>query len=94
MTSHQDEERDLAPDERAPLLGQDNARRDTGTPPEDSEALIEPQKAASRTWEFAWKGFLTVLAILVIAIFVKGWIEADDVNVSVRLFHECVKSLT
>ena len=83
MTSRRDEERDLAPDERAPLLGGEDTRRDTGTPSEESESTLEPQKAPSRTWEYVSKGCLSLFAILIVAVFVKGWIDADDVNVSV-----------
>jgi len=83
MTSHGDEERDLAPDERAPLLGSEDARRDAGTAVEEGESSLEPQKASSRTWEYVWKGCLALFAILIVAVFVKGWIDADDVNVSV-----------
>lgn len=82
MISHRDEEPDTAPDERAPLLGREDVRRDTDTPDEESESSIEPLKASSRTWEYVWKGCLLVLSILIIALFVKGWIEADDVDVS------------
>lgn len=71
------------PDERAPLLAHEDVRHGTGAPSEENESSTEPQKASSKTWEYVWKGCLFVFAVLVVAVFVKGWIDADDVNVSV-----------
>jgi hypothetical protein len=82
MTSHREPEINAAPDERAPLLAQDAARYDAGAEREDGDLTSEPQKPDSKTWYYAWRGFCVVLGILIIAVFVKGWIDADDVNVS------------
>jgi hypothetical protein len=82
MASHRDTERDIAPDEREPLLGPGHGHREARTPSEESESSPKPEKLPSRTVEYVWKGCLFVFAILIIAVFVKGWIDADDVDVS------------
>lgn len=79
----QREENIVVADERAPLLGNNDTRsQDRIDEASDGEESIQPEKETSRTWEYVWKACLTILAILVIAVFVKGWIDADDVNVS------------
>ncbi|KAI0739346.1 hypothetical protein C8Q80DRAFT_177200 [Daedaleopsis nitida] len=67
-------------DERAPLL--------------DHEAETEAGEQSSppkeeRTWtNIAWKVVLTVLGVFVLAVFIKGFIDAGDVDVSrIFLFH-------
>jgi hypothetical protein len=89
MTSHREPVNNAAPDERAPLLAQDDERYDAGAQPEDDDLTSEPQKPTSKTWQYAWRGFCIVFAVLLIAVFVKGWIDADDVNVSIfcRMYH-------
>ena len=73
----------VVPDERAPLLSHDAVRQRTPTPSEGDETINEPQKETSRTWYYVWRGLLTLFAILVVAVFVKGWIDADDVDVCI-----------
>jgi hypothetical protein len=82
MAPHRDAERDIAPDEREPLLGPGHVQREAGTPCEESESSPKPEKLSSRTCEYVWKGCLFVFAVLITAVFVKGWVDADDVNVS------------
>jgi hypothetical protein len=81
MTARREENVPVA-DERAPLLGNEDVRNHERVEESDGEDSIAPQKETSRTWEYIWKGLLTILAILAIAVFVKGWIDADDVDVS------------
>jgi len=81
MPSQRDLEGGSVPDERAHLLSHDAARQHTPTPSESDEIIDQPEKAASKTWYYVWRGILAVFAILVIAVFIKGWIEADDVDV-------------
>ena len=81
MPSQRDLEGGSVPDERAPLLSHDAARQHTPTPSESDEIIDQPEKAASKTWYYVWRGILAVFAILVVAVFIKGWIEADDVDV-------------
>jgi hypothetical protein len=81
MPSQRDLEGGSIPDERAPLLSNDITRQRTPTPSESDEIIDQPEKAASKTWYYVWRGLLAVFALLVIAVFIKGWIEADDVEV-------------
>jgi hypothetical protein len=67
------------------LLGNENERHDAAAISEEDELLLEPEKARTKIWYYAWRGFWLILAILVIAVFVKGWIDADDVNVSLHV---------
>jgi hypothetical protein len=78
MTSHRDAEAGVIPDERAPLLAGHAVRDEDAT----SDVSSEPQKDDSKKWQYAWRGFWVVLAILIVAVFIKGWISADDVDVS------------
>jgi hypothetical protein len=82
MPSQRDLEGGGTLDERAPLLSHDAARQHTPTPSESGD-IIDPDKATSKTWYYVWRGLLAVFAILVVAVFVKGWIEADDVDVCI-----------
>ncbi len=65
---------DRSVDERAPLL-------DRETQLEAGEAQPSPKE--ERTWtSLAWKTVWTVLGVFVLAVFIKGFIDADDVDVS------------
>jgi hypothetical protein len=85
MTSQREPETSATADERAPLLAQDAVQYDGAVEPEDG---AEPQKPEPelKMWYYAWRGLCVVFGILIIAVFVKGWIDADDVNVSA--FHK------
>jgi hypothetical protein len=85
MTSIRSTRSNPTADERAPLLAHDDVRRHSSTPSEEREVSVEPEKATSRTWYYVWRGVCAIFAILVVAVFVKGWIDADDVNVSLDL---------
>lgn len=82
MASHHDVETGSTPDERAPLLAPQRSDGDAIVPPQDDDAAPEPQSEASKRREYGWRGFWIVVVLLVIAVFVKGWIESDDVEVS------------
>lgn len=58
---------------------------------EEAQLLEPPQSEAKRTksWWF-WRILWTVLAILVLAVFIKGWIDADDVEVSLSPLAGCL----
>jgi hypothetical protein len=66
------------------------ATQNGGASSEDSTLLSddrqdEPEEQPTRpprttSW-YVWRAFWTILAALVLAVFIKGWIEADDVNV-------------
>lgn len=88
MPPPRDAERGATPDERAPLLAGATVPEYTRVPRDSSEVPSEPepQKEVSRTWHYVWRGFLAVFAILVMAVFIKGWIDADDVQVRISRF--------
>jgi hypothetical protein len=48
----------------------------------EEAALLEPPPQPRTKWWYIWRAFWFVLAALVLAFFIKGWIEADDVEVS------------
>ncbi|KAH5238263.1 hypothetical protein HBI72_228570 [Parastagonospora nodorum] len=70
-------------DERAPLLAPEHARYDADETTED-DAIAEAGEATSNTWLYLWRGFWVLLAMLIIAVFIKGWINADDVNFDLK----------
>lgn len=80
MAARRDLENGSTSDERAPLLAPQRVEEDPALPEEAVAA--KPQSEASKRREYGWRGFWIVVVILVIAVFVKGWIEADDVDVS------------
>lgn len=72
--------------ETTPLLA---SRAEEGENQHEEAQLLEPpQSEAKRTksWWF-WRILWAVLAILVLAVFIKGWIDADDVEVSLPPIH-------
>lgn len=81
MASRHDVENAGIPDERAPLLAYDATRHDTNTLSDNDLAFVE-SKPRSRIWQYVLRITLVLLGILIIAIFVKGWVDADDVDVS------------
>jgi hypothetical protein len=81
MASRRDIENGSIPGEREPLLAPPRNEGGAVAPPEDDTAP-EPQSEASKRREYGWRGFWIVVVILIVAIFVKGWIESDEVDVS------------
>ncbi|KAF8599992.1 mitochondrial carrier [Ceratobasidium sp. AG-I] len=59
-------------DERAPLLEQPSHG--------DDAPLSQP-----RTWGwYVWRGFWVVFAAVILGVFIKGWIDADDVDFDLK----------
>jgi hypothetical protein len=81
MPFRRDLEGGSTPDERAPLLAPEAARHDADAFPEHDDPSDQPSKTTAKTWYYVWRGVLIVFAILIIAVFIKGWMEADDVDV-------------
>lgn len=81
MASRRDMEHGPSLGEREPLLGLQQSEGDVTAPLRDDSAP-EPQSEASKRREYGWRGFWIVVAILLVAVFVKGWVESDDVDVS------------
>lgn len=70
--------------EETPLLA---AAHDEGRDEHEQAALLEPQESESkrtRSWWF-WRILWTVLGALVLAVFIKGWVDAKDVDVSAHV---------
>lgn len=69
--------------EQTPLLA---SQAEDGRDEHEQAALLEPpQNEARRTrsWWF-WRVLWAVLAALLLAVFIKGWIDAEDVDVSIH----------
>lgn len=90
-------------DERTPLLREvppvaieededDDHRRQSGDRDRDDDSLLEQPEPEPRTkgW-WAWRIFWFILAALVLALFIKGWVDADDTNVRI---HDRYRHLT
>lgn len=69
--------------ERTPLLGErpPSQHERSDTPGPESEPI--PARTRSRKSWYAWRLFWALLAITVIGVFVKGWIDADETEVFV-----------
>lgn len=46
-----------------------------------SEAVLQPRKTRSKL-RIAWYIFLIIVSALILAVFIKGWIDAGDTDVS------------
>ncbi|KAF5026998.1 hypothetical protein F66182_872 [Fusarium sp. NRRL 66182] len=75
MSTQNDPETAQRSTEQTPLLA-DQPQRDGGE--DESQPDAEPTlETRPRSW-YAWRIFWAVLAIAVLAVFIKGWIDADD----------------
>ena len=90
-----------AEDERQPLLPPaalaSDAQLHARPHPQDEESPITPEAADTEGaevvevkrqrswWGFAWRVILAALAVFFTVLFVKGFIDAKDVNVSVGM---------
>ncbi|EMR62517.1 putative mitochondrial carrier protein [Eutypa lata UCREL1] len=68
--------------EQTPLLEEQEP------PPRDEHeeaALLEPPAPGKRTWGWwAWRAFWTILVAVILAVFIKGWIDADNTNFDLK----------
>ena len=75
-------------DERTPLIEPDEEAVRDAAHQEDIPAAPPPEK--KRTWwQFAWNVIFAAFAIFVAVVFVKGFIDADDVEVCLALTQLC-----
>ncbi|KAH7333820.1 mitochondrial carrier domain-containing protein [Rhizoctonia solani] len=66
-------------DEQTPLLRAEQTANE-----HEQAALLEPQpEPRTKSW-YAWRVFWAVLAALVLGVFIKGWIDADDVEFDLK----------
>lgn len=86
MVLRRDVENFSTADERAPLLASQRSEANSTAEPVDDEVSKYQQERSLRRG-YAWRGFWIVVVILVIAVFVKGWIESDEVEVCRSLPH-------
>ncbi|EUC49212.1 hypothetical protein COCMIDRAFT_85471 [Bipolaris oryzae ATCC 44560] len=71
-------------DERAPLLAHADAPDYTSVPRQGDDEPQVPDEEVSRTWQYVWRGLLLLAATLIIVVFVKAWIDADDVDFDLK----------
>lgn len=85
MASRRDVETAPAtPDERAPLLAPSLPPTEEPVQDADVDAAVAEQRVeAAKRREYGWRGFWIVVGIVGVGFFVKGWVEADDVDVSI-----------
>lgn len=70
--------------EQTPLLA---SQAEEGRSEHEEAALLEPPQSESKrtkSWWF-WRILWAVLAALLLAVFIKGWVDAKDVDVSARM---------
>lgn len=79
MSAHRDVENGSRPDERAPLLAPETLRRDSNTTSTSGGSQSDGPK-----WRYAWRALWILIAVLLIAVFIKGWIDADDVDFDLK----------
>lgn len=85
MAARNDLENGSTPEEREPLLGPQQAGDNVVASSAEEDVTSKYRSEASKRREYGWRGFWIVVVILIIAAFVKGWIEADDIDVSLLL---------
>lgn len=73
MSSRNDPEAHVRSDEQTPLL----ADQHPGTGHPEAEPTPETRP---KSW-YAWRIFWAVLAIVVLTVFIKGWIDSDETEV-------------
>lgn len=82
--------------EQSPLLGHPSPALEEDARSEASEAPPPENAKRPKSW-YAWRIFWAVVVAIVIAVFVKGWIDADNTNVCnldfpMSLVHELTNS--
>jgi hypothetical protein len=77
MVVTNDPEAASTPHEQDPLL-QDDHTSDRSATSSDDESLPPP----SSKWRYIWWAVSVVLGTSIVALFIKGWIDADDSDVS------------
>lgn len=84
MASRLEIENNAVADERAPLLVPQPSEESSTVHPDDEVPLSKDEQKRERVrrrWRYAWRGLWIIVVILVLAVFVKGWIDSDNVEV-------------
>ncbi|RGP80311.1 hypothetical protein FLONG3_1612 [Fusarium longipes] len=80
MSSSSDPEARISSHEQTPLLADRHAETEQGA----AEPEIEPTpEKRPKSW-YAWRIFWAVLAIIVLAVFIKGWIDSDETEFDLK----------
>lgn len=77
--------------EETPLLAA-QPQPEEGRDEHEEAALLEPPQSEARrtkSWWF-WRILWAVLAALLLALFIKGWVDAKDVDVSIWHIHRYI----
>ncbi|CAE6436261.1 unnamed protein product [Rhizoctonia solani] len=79
MSPGADLENPSATSERTPLLQTEQTANE-----HEQAALLEPQpEPRTKSW-YAWRVFWGILAAVILGVFIKGWIDADDVDFDLK----------
>ncbi|RGP73951.1 carrier protein [Fusarium sporotrichioides] len=80
MTSHSDPETNLRSDEQTPLLTDQHVEIEQA----DTEPEITPTpEKRPKSW-YAWRIVWAILAIVVLSVFIKGWIDSDETEFDLK----------
>ena len=84
MSSTQDSAPVARPTEQTPLLPPEDSPEvnETTSSEDEDDNSIGKQQDPPNSWKYAWYAVWIFLAAIIFSIFVKGWIDADDVDVS------------
>jgi hypothetical protein len=80
MVSRRNSETGRIPDERSPLLAVEPVPEGSASTSDDDLPLLKSQDQPDRKYRYFWWAFLFVFTTIIVAIFIKGWIDADDVD--------------
>jgi hypothetical protein len=79
MVSNRESETGRDAHERSPLLPIENEPSGTTSSSDDSQPL-KPQEPRPSDYRYFWWALLFVFSVAILTLFIKGWIESDDVD--------------
>lgn len=80
MSSRSDPEAPARNDEQTPLLRDQHIETEQAGNTESEIVPAPTPEKRTRSW-YAWRIFWTILVIVVLAVFIKGWIDSDETEV-------------
>ncbi|KAF4459080.1 hypothetical protein FALBO_14174 [Fusarium albosuccineum] len=84
MSNNNDPESSQRSTEQTPLLGDQPPHAEDGRSEPELEPESEPTpEKRSHSW-YAWRIFWAILAAIVIGVFIKGWIDADETEFDLK----------
>jgi len=79
MVSDRDPETGGTANEQSPLLS--NPHEPNGTTPTSDDSLsLKSQESPPSQYRYFWMALLFVFSVAILALFIKGWIDSDDVD--------------